>query len=325
MKLKLEGFRARFLGNLGRTSPWLVLRILFMAFLFSPSLIYSLLVSWKKMKIWRNPEVCRQFIRRHPLAFEGLDVSTLRVEPVTGGVSNSNEIWKCKTVSGSEVSYFVKIFVRAGSFWARHLSIVSPFPRVYGDKTHERFTVDMISRVQLAEKGIAVPKLIAYDPVQKVMITEYLEGINIDEVLKTIHEKGNIDERDMLIIGQCGAGLAKVHHAGFSLIDTQPANCIWVDHEQKIYFTDLEFCSRSDKRVWDVGFFLCFLALRLKGEIKKEISRIFIFSYQKERNLDFSGLAQIGRELKDYLAIFETILDMRQFTPEELFEQLWLR
>ena len=261
-------------------------------------------------------------MRRNALAFEGVDIETLTVESLSGGISNSNEIWHCKKYSGETVRYFVKIFVSAGTFWAKHLSFASPFPAIYGGKTHERFMVDTVSRVQLADRGISVPKLVAYDEVAKVMVTEYLEGVTVDSVLEEIEDRNALGPNDEAVIRQCAIGLAKVHKAGFSLIDTQPANCIWVPVEQKVYFTDLEFCSQQDKRAWDVGFFLCYLAARLSDALFKELRAVFLQSYGQERQIDPAKVDETGRQFLEYLPIFRAILDIRHFTPEELFEGL---
>jgi aminoglycoside phosphotransferase family enzyme len=85
----------------------------------------------------------------------------------------------------------------------------------------------------------------------------------------------------------------------------------------------LEFCTNEDKRAWDVGFFLCFLALRVRLIDKKEISKIFLETYQKQRRLNMQEITHIMDELKEYFPIFETILDIRQFTPEELFAEMF--
>ena len=221
-----------------------------------------------------------------PLAFEDVDIGSLTISMIPGGVSNSNELWTCRKHSGETIRYFTKVFVEAGSFWAKHLSIVSPFPAIYGGKTHERFTVDMVSRVQLADRGIPVPKLIAYDTVEKVMVTEFLDGMTVDSILEKLAEREALAANDEAVIRQSAIGLAKAHKAGFSLIDTQPVNCIWVPVEQKVYFTDLEFCSQQDKRSWDVGFFLCYLAARLPETILKTVRHLFLDSYRQERQID---------------------------------------
>lgn len=322
LRRRFAAFRSKFAGHVLRTRPRVVFKILAGTAILFPWLASSLIMSFFRVAHWRKIATCRDFLRRHALAFDGVDPSSLTVESASGGVSNSNQIWHCRKTTGEEVRYFVKIFLAAGSFWAKHLAFVSPFPAIYGGKTHERFTVDMISRVQLTELGVPVPRLIAYDAVEKVMVTEHIVGETVDSVLERIGEREALGPGDEAVIRQCAIGLARIHRAGFSLIDTQPVNCIWVPVEQKVYFTDLEFCGRQDKRTWDIGFFLCFLAIRLSGAIRQEVRNIFLESYQKERQIDLAQVTETGLQLQEYMPVFQAVLDIRRFTPEELFEGL---
>jgi tRNA A-37 threonylcarbamoyl transferase component Bud32 len=320
LRKRFAAFRLKFAGHMLKIRPRVAFKILAGIVLLFPWLAGSLIVSFFRVAHWRKIATCQAFLKRHALAFDGVDPETLTVESVSGGVSNSNQIWHCRKTTGEDVRFFVKIFLDAGSFWAKHLAFVSPFPSVYGGKTHERFTVDMISRVQLDMIGVPVPRLIAYDAVEKVMVTEHIAGETVDSILERIGEDQKLGPGDEAVMRQCAIGLARIHRAGFSLIDTQPVNCIWVPVEQKVYFTDLEFCGRQDKRVWDLGFFLCFIAVRVSGAVRHEVRTIFLESYQKERQVDLAQVAETGRELQEYMPVFQAVLDIRRFTPEELFE-----
>ena len=322
LRQRFAAFRSKFAGHVLRTRPRIVFKILAGIVILFPWLVGALIMSLFRVAHWRKIATCRDFLRRHALAFDGVDPESLTVESVSGGISNSNQIWHCRKTTGEEVRYFVKIFLSVGSFWAKHLAFVSPFPAIYGGKTQERFTVDMVSRVQLTELGVPVPRLISYDAVEKVMVTEHIVGETVDSILERIGEHQMLGPGDEAVIRQSAIGLARIHRAGYSLIDTQPVNCIWVPVEQKVYFTDLEFCGRQDKRVWDIGFFLCFIAVRLSGAVRQEVRNIFLESYQKERQVDLAKVTETGRELQEYMPVFQAILDIRRFTPEELFEGL---
>lgn len=337
LRQRFVAFKAKFAGHMQKVRPRVAVKILTGIVLLFPWMAASLITSFLKVRHWRKITTCRDFLKRHALAFDNVDPLSLTVESVSGGVSNSNQIWHCRLVktgeprpelqagrkvSGEDVRYFVKIFLDAGSFWAKNLAFVSPFPSIYGGKTHERFTVDMVSRVQLDKIGVPVPRLIAYDAVEKVMVTEHIVGETVDSILERIGEYHALGPGDEAVVRQSAIGLAKIHRAGFSLIDTQPVNCIWVPVEQKVYFTDLEFCCRQDKRVWDIGFFLCFIAVRLSGAVRQEVRNIFLESYQKERQIDLAQIAETGRQLQEYMPVFQAVLDIRRFTPEELFEGL---
>ncbi|OQA55374.1 MAG: hypothetical protein BWY42_01485 [Candidatus Omnitrophica bacterium ADurb.Bin277] len=315
-------FKKRFMANVVKVRPRVAFRVIGAIIIYFPWMAASMIASMNKLSRWKKISTCQAFMARNTLAFEDVDIGSLTISMIPGGVSNSNELWTCRKHSGETIRYFTKVFVEAGSFWAKHLSIVSPFPAIYGGKTHERFTVDMVSRVQLADRGIPVPKLIAYDTVEKVMVTEFLDGMTVDSILEKLAEREALAANDEAVIRQSAIGLAKAHKAGFSLIDTQPVNCIWVPVEQKVYFTDLEFCSQQDKRSWDVGFFLCYLAARLPETILKTVRHLFLDSYRQERQIDQREIDETSRELLEYLPVFRAILDIRRFTPEELFEGL---
>lgn len=319
---RLRRFWTRFFYNLKVTPKWVILRIVLAVTVFSPWLILSLFNSWIKVKKWKRRENALRVLRNHELAFSHIDISTLKVIFLSGGVSNLNQIWEFKDQDGKPIKYFAKVFVSAGSFWAKHLSVVSPFPRVQADKIQERFAVDVISRIQLADLGVNVARLVAYDTAHHVMITEYLEGVTVDALLKTAAQNQELNEETSQAIYDCAVGLARAHEGGFSLVDTQPVNCIWLRSERKVYFTDLEFCTRQDRRIWDVGFFICFIAIRLKGDVQRKARQIFLESYQYERKLDLAKLEKTHKLLEEYLPLFRTILEIRQFTPEELFEGL---
>lgn len=317
-----RGLKGRFLANMRRTSPLLLVRLAFSVTVLFPFLMLSLVMSWSKMRRWRKAETCQQFLRRHAMAFEGLDIDSLAVESRSGGVSNSNQVWRLQKKGGGTAEYFVKVFISAGTFWARHLSWVAPFPSIYHQETHERFTVDMVSRVELERLGVPVPRLVAFDAVQKVMVTELLAGRNVDDVLNGIAERDSMTEEDRMIITECARGLAAVHDAGYALVDTQPVNCIWEPESRRVYFTDLEFCTREDFRAWDVGYFLCFLVLRLSGETARSVRHLFLASYENLRHLDHEHVRATVDRFRDYIPVLQTILDVRQFTPEELLEEL---
>ncbi len=314
-------FKVKFFRRVGKTHPWVALRIVVVFLLLLPLWLLVLMGSLIKSFKWRSQKTCLEFIRGHVLAFPEADLETLEISRLSGGLSNLNLIWKLKNSSGETLEFFVKVFLPLGSLWAAVNSLASPFPQVRAQRIHERFAVDMVSRTQLAERGIAVPKLVAFDPVEKVMVTECLHGIVVDEILRRIEEKGNFSDEDREIISQCAAGLGKVHAEGFSLIDTQPVNCIWVPSVRKVYFIDLEFCTRSDKRVWDLCFFLVFLTARLSENHAREARRIFLEHYQKQRKIDLADLRKTTEELEKYVPVFQTILDMRQFSPQELLNE----
>jgi tRNA A-37 threonylcarbamoyl transferase component Bud32 len=317
-----KNLKALFLEKIVRVRPWIVFRLAAVTVLLTPFFVVAFLLSFRRIAHWRRTATCRNFMLKHARWFSGVDVSSLVVESKSGGVSNSNEIWRCRKRGGESVDYFVKVFLPVGSFWARHLSWLSPFPSIRKSSVDDRLKADRRSRVTLPEHDVPVPRLVMYDSEDKVMVTECLEGETVDDGLKRIAARGTVTPHEIGMIRQCGRELAKIHSAGFSLIDTQPVNCLWVPAEAKVYFTDLEYCTREDKRSWDAGFFLAFLLLRLSAPLRVLARTAFLDGYAERRAPDLRGIEETARKLQDYVPLLEIILDAREFTPEKFVEEL---
>jgi tRNA A-37 threonylcarbamoyl transferase component Bud32 len=169
---------------------------------------------------------------------------------------------------------------------------------------------------------VSVPRVVAYDAREGVLVTEFLSGDNVDDVLKRAASRGRFDALEREMVRRCGAELAKAHLAGYWLVDTQPVNCLWDEHDLKVFFTDLEFSTREDRSHWDAGFFMMFLCLRLPEDMKTEAAALFLDAYRAVRPIEGAGLQTTAGSLEDYVPLMEMILDARQFTPEELFQEL---
>jgi tRNA A-37 threonylcarbamoyl transferase component Bud32 len=316
-------FKRNLVLRIKQTRRLVLLRLIGVGILLFPLWIFVLIWSLFCAYRWRNLSVCRKFIKRHHLAFEDLDPSTLRVQQISGGLNNLNEIWRIRSTTGQDMEYCVKVFLPLGSLWAKVNAMASAFPYVHAGSIQERFTVDLMSRAQLAEKGIFVPQLVAFGAQESVMVTEHLKGLVVDDVLKAIEVKGVLSDDDLTVIRECGRGLGRIHAEGFSLIDTQPVNCIWVPEDKQVCFLDMEFCTRADYRVWDAAFFLMSVIIRLPENLVTAARNAFIEGYQSERPIDWHTIDRLDRQLKQYIPVFLTILDIRQFSPGGLFRELW--
>ncbi|MFA7000524.1 MAG: hypothetical protein WC352_00055 [Candidatus Omnitrophota bacterium] len=305
-----------------QTRRRILARIVCVGILLFP--IWVVVLAWSLIKTyrWRSLGLCRRFIKRHHLAFEGLDPATLSVRQISGGLNNLNEIWRMRDAAGREVEFYAKVFLPLGSLWAQVNAMASPFPFVHDGKMEERFTVDLMSRAQLAEKGIAVPRLVAFGAREKVMVTEHLKGLVVDDVLKDAAQRGVLSEEEAVMIRECGRGLGKIHAGGFSLIDAQPVNCIWIPARREICFLDMEFCTRADYRVWDAAFFLISVIIRLPAQCVTAARAHFVEGYQSTRPIDWSQIDRLDHRLREYIPIFLTILDIRQFTAGGFFREL---
>lgn len=305
--------------HIRQTQPALLAKIALTAVLLAPAWGVALLASLGKAARWRQVALCRAFIRRHRLAFPRVDLSSLQVRPVPGGVSNAGYIWKCRTEGGKESRYFVKVFLPIGMLWAKLLPAISPFPRIDAVRAADRLSADVFARGRLEQAGVAVPECIAADHREGVLVSEFLDGQMIHEVLANIRRTGFFMKDDRLLLWQCGDGLGRIHEAGFSLIDAQPANCMWVPDRRRVYFLDMEYSTRRDERNWDLTLFLAFLGAQLSGELESEARELVLQGYWNGRHPVGVPPAETSQRLEGYRSVFQAILDLRRLTPEQMF------
>ena len=311
----------RWIERLRKTRPLLLGRIGLITVLLAPLWAVALASSLGKAARWRQAALCRAFIRRHRLAFPGIDFTRLRVRPVPGGVSNAGYLWKCRTEGGKEVLYFVKVFLPVGTLWAKLLPAVSPFPRIEAVRVADRLGADLFARARLERAGVAVPECIAADYREGIVVSEFLDGRMVHDLLADIRRTGFFMRDDRVMLWECGNGLGRIHEAGFSLIDAQPANCMWVPERRRVYFLDMEYSTRRDERNWDLSLFLAFLGAQLSGELESEARELVLQGYWNGRQPAQLPPMEASRqlELENYRSVFQAILDVRRLTPEQIF------
>lgn len=309
----------RWIRHLRKTRPLLLARIGLTAALLAPLWVVALAASRGKAARWRQAAPCRAFIRSHRLAFPGVDPATLKVLPVPGGVSNAGYLWDCRTEEGKRALYFVKVFLPVGTLWAKMLPAVSPFPRIEHVRVADRLGADLFARARLERAGVAVPDCIAADYQEGVLVSEYLDGRMVHDALADIQRTGFFMRDDRLMLWECGNGLGRIHEAGFSLIDAQPANCMWIPERRRLYFLDMEYSTRRDERNWDLTLFLAFLEAQLSGELESEARELVLQGYWNGRQPAAPPPFQRSHPLEEYRSVFQAILDLRRLTPEQIF------
>lgn len=305
--------------HLRETRPALLAKIALTTALLAPVWGVALVASLGKAARWRQAALGRAFIRKHRLAFPGIELSSLRVRPVPGGVSNAGYIWRCRTQEGKESLYFVKVFLPIGTLWAKLLPAVSPFPRIEAVRVADRLGADLFARARLERAGVAVPDCIAADHRQGILVSEFLDGRMVHDVLADIQRTGFFMKDDRLLLWQCGDGLGRIHEAGFSLIDAQPANCMWVPERRRVYFLDMEYATRKDERNWDLTLFLAFLGAQLSGELEAEARELVLQGYWNGRQPGRLPPIETLRRLEEYRSVFQAILNLRRLTPQQMF------
>jgi len=107
----------------------------------------------------------------------------------------------------------------------------------------------------LSSHGIRVPKILYVSPKERLIFEEFVEGLNLIDVLKDFASKEMKNEKARRIIREVGRTLAKVHKVGVALGDCKPENIV-VTADEKVYFLDFEQASRGGNQVWDIAEFL---------------------------------------------------------------------
>ena len=313
-----RSFAARSIARLKRVRPALLARLALGAALASPAWGAAYFLSRPRIRRWKDPRVVKRFMERHRLFFEGVDESTLRIETLPGGVSNCNFVWSFRTLSGKEVQVCIKLFLPMGSVWARLLPALSPFPPIEPVSRRQRLAADALTRTQLIRRQVPVPDVFIADPAECVTVSEYVRGEPLTRALLRIARQGDLSGDDQTLLWKCGAVLARIHAAGFSVIDAQPANCLWVAEKKELYMLDFEYGTRSDYRGWDLSFFGAFLCAQLSGSLRARAQELFRQGYLDSGGSDALAFEVESRGLEDFLPLFQIILDLRSFTPEKL-------
>jgi tRNA A-37 threonylcarbamoyl transferase component Bud32 len=263
-----------------------------------------------------------RFIRERHLAFPDIDEKTFQVTNPSGG-SNLTYNWEFKDKQGREIKYFVKIFLPSGTIFATMNHFFSPFPKVRAAGSHQRFVVDIAARFLMFERNIPTVKMIIFDPIYKMMITECLCGVTVDTILKQASERKFISEEDCEIIRSYGSHLGEIHAQGFSLIDTPATNCMWLPERKRVIFTDMEFFTYEDFRMWDLGFALCSFMVFLDHDLATDAKKTFLEGYVQHAGVKLEQFKQIKQDIEDFLPLYRLTLNADNISSADLFEQIF--
>ncbi|MGQ9468830.1 MAG: nucleotidyltransferase domain-containing protein [Nitrososphaerales archaeon] len=153
---------------------------------------------------------------------------------------------------------------------------------------------------KLREIGLNTPKIISIILNKRILVTSFVEGINLGKIIKDILDGHDADKSPISMYGE---SIGYAHKHGYSLGDTKPSNAILSDG--KVFLTDLEQASEHGDRAWDIALFIYYSnKLTLNASGARSITREFLNGYLK------TGSADIIKEAlnPDYLAPFQAIL-----------------
>jgi len=153
---------------------------------------------------------------------------------------------------------------------------------------------------KLREIGLNTPKIISIILNKRVLVTSFIEGINLGKIIKGILDGHDVDKSPISMYGE---SIGYAHKHGYSLGDTKPSNAVISDG--KVFLTDLEQASEHGDRAWDIALFIYYsnkLTLNVSGA--RTITREFLKGYLKMGSVDIVKEALNP----DYLAPFQAIL-----------------
>ncbi|HJW98439.1 MAG TPA: lipopolysaccharide kinase InaA family protein, partial [Candidatus Bathyarchaeia archaeon] len=127
------------------------------------------------------------------------------------------------------------------------------------------FAVAGISRLErewainrlLESNGFAVPKLLHVSPSERLIVMEYVEGDNLNKVVKhVLGTKTNEHvKEDLNVIERVGTVFGRAHSFNIALGDTKPENVL-ISKNSEVYLMDFEQASRNGDPNWDVAEFI---------------------------------------------------------------------
>ena len=177
------------------------------------------------------------------------------------------------------------------------------------DITGKRFKVGPLFRLATEYKGIrflrslgiVTPKIEAIVLDEKLLVTSFIEGKTMADVIKK--SLSGVAELDLL--RNAGSQIARIHNAGASFGNIKPKDIIV--NGTRLFFSDTEqFLFSPKDQVWDLAQFICW---DLKGTRSVEPARTivtqFLQGYSEHSNKleNVSQLAKSRRYVESFFPL----------------------
>ncbi len=110
----------------------------------------------------------------------------------------------------------------------------------------------------LHSQGFPVPTILYFNPKQRLIFRDFIEGENLTKIIKRIiSSKKEEVTAEAALVREVGRKIAEAHRLGVALGDCKPENII-VTKDGKTFFVDLEQATRNGNgnQAWDVAEFL---------------------------------------------------------------------
>jgi Kae1-associated kinase Bud32 len=153
----------------------------------------------------------------------------------------------------------------------------------------KKFDADPLSRLHreyramryLRNIGVHTPDIIAFVPDKKLLVTRYIEGTKLSDIIDSVLS-GKSD--DTSAITRWGQVLQRLHAKGHTVMDTKASNMLLCD--DKLYFTDLEQFAYDDDKAWDIACFVYYsMKFTSNEEGARKIVRAFLDGYMQNGNV----------------------------------------
>jgi Kae1-associated kinase Bud32 len=173
-----------------------------------------------------------------------------------GGVLNDAYLVKI-LVNGQERKIVVKRFRDWSSFKWFPLTLWTVGTRTFAVLARSRLERECAINQLLYSNGFAVPKLLYVNHAERLIFMEYVEGENLEKVIRRIMDSKTAGEmkKNLSIINNVGEKFAKVHALGIALGDTKPENIV-IGKNGEVCLLDFEQAARNGDKVWDIAEFL---------------------------------------------------------------------
>jgi tRNA A-37 threonylcarbamoyl transferase component Bud32 len=120
-----------------------------------------------------------------------------------------------------------------------------------------RMAYEYTALLKFRELGFNTPRVLLVYLSDRVLVTEFLEGKNLGEIIAAYLSGESEDLEPVKLYGKT---LAELHSRGYTVGDTKPSNTLYSG--SKLYLTDLEQATEGGDPSWDIAEFI-YYAIKL--------------------------------------------------------------
>jgi len=138
----------------------------------------------------------------------------------------------------------------------------------------------------LARHGIPTPKVYYVNLEGRLLLQQYIEGVNFEEVVRRIFSQNHNVKGDLNLFHRLAQLIAEIHSLNVTIGDCKPENII-LSPDDEIYFVDLEQAGKGNP-TWDIAEFLYYAGhCSVDKEKIMPLIEAFIKGYIESGNAQF--------------------------------------